>query len=100
MIFNFKRLRAERVAKGLTQAEMAKRSGISRTSYWKKENGKSDIGVEEFTRMLTVLGYPENKISIFFTKSVDKREQKVDIVKERRKQHAGISNYAKSTSCD
>lgn len=78
MIFNFKRLKAERVAKGLTQAEMAKQSGISRTSYWKKENGKTDIGMEEFTRMLNVLGYPESKVSIFFAHDVDKREQKLN----------------------
>lgn len=76
MKFNLKRLRAERVAKGLTQAQMASAIGISTNAYWHKENGQRDIGVNEFVKILQVLGYSKDKLSIFFDQSDDKREQK------------------------
>lgn len=75
MNFNLKRLKAERVAKGLTQADMANKIGIGRTSYWQKENGLTDIGVEEFIKILEILGYSSSDISIFFAVNVDKEEQ-------------------------
>lgn len=70
MKFNLSRLKAERVAKGLTQAEMAKKIGISTNAYWRKEHGYRDISVEEFVKILNVLGYSKKQLPLFFDKSV------------------------------
>ncbi|MEJ7286376.1 helix-turn-helix transcriptional regulator, partial [Staphylococcus epidermidis] len=45
MVLNLKRLRAERIACGITQDEMAQMMGWkTRTPYAKRENGIVDIG--------------------------------------------------------
>lgn len=74
MKFNLRRLRAERVAKGLTQAELASKIGISRSAYVLKENGDRDIGIDEFTRILDALGFTKDQLPLFFDKSVHKKE--------------------------
>lgn len=67
MRLNIKRLKAERIAKGLSQEEMATKMGWnSRTLYVKRELGMIDIGVDEFLKMIKILGYTENNLSIFF----------------------------------
>ncbi|WP_304402271.1 helix-turn-helix transcriptional regulator [Lactobacillus intestinalis] len=76
MKFDLNRLKAERIAKGLTQAQLAKAIGLSTNAYWRKENGQRDIGIKEFLKILKVLGYSENKLPLFFKQDVDKREQK------------------------
>ena len=77
MRLDIKRLKAERVAKGLSQEEMATKMGWSlRTPYVKRELGIIDIGIDEFLKMIKILGYTENNLSIFFTEDVPKREQK------------------------
>lgn len=76
MKLDVKRLKAERVAKGLSQEEMASKMGWnSRTPYVKRELGIIDIGVDEFLKMIKILGYTENNLSIFFKKDVPEREQ-------------------------
>ncbi len=70
------RLRAERIAKGWDQAEFAHKLGMSRTSYSKRENGLVNISINELTRMMSLLGFNKDKISIFFTQSVPKGEPK------------------------
>lgn len=76
MRLDINRLKAERVAKGLSQEEMASKMGWkSRTPYVKRELGIIDIGVDEFLKMIKILGYTENNLSIFFTKDVPEREQ-------------------------
>lgn len=47
----------------------------SRTPYVKRELGTIDIGVDEFLKMVKILGYNENNLSIFFTEDVPEREQ-------------------------
>lgn len=77
MRLDIKRLKAERVAKGLSQEEMATKMGWgSRTPYVKRELGIIDIGIDEFLKMIKILGYTENNLSIFFTEDVPEREQK------------------------
>ncbi|UXR34889.1 helix-turn-helix domain-containing protein [Staphylococcus simulans] len=69
MILNLKRLRAERIACGITQDEMAHKMGWkTRTPYAKKENGIVDIGANEFIRMAKILGYETNNLDIFLHK--------------------------------
>ncbi|WP_195589397.1 helix-turn-helix domain-containing protein [Lactobacillus paragasseri] len=75
MKFDLQRLKAERVAQRITQAEMARKIGISTNAYWRKENGDRDIGMEEFVKILQVLGFNKKQISLFFAKNVHKGER-------------------------
>lgn len=76
MVLNLKRLRAERIACGITQDEMAQMMGWkTRTPYAKRENGIVDIGANEFIKMAKILGYETNNLDIFFTQAVPKKEQ-------------------------
>ncbi|PTK76142.1 XRE family transcriptional regulator [Staphylococcus haemolyticus] len=77
MTINLKRLKAERLANGLNQEEMAKRMGWkSRTPYAKRENGLVTIGADELVQMAEILGYSIDELRIFFNSSVPKRELK------------------------
>ena len=77
MRLNVKRLKAERGAKELSQEEMANKMGwSSRTPYVKSELGITDIGVDEFLKMVKILGYNKNNLSIFFTEDIPERERK------------------------
>jgi len=74
MILNLKRLRAERIAKGMNQYEMAKAMGWhTRSSYAKRENGITSIDVNEFVKMASILGYGINQLDLFFTDNVTNR---------------------------
>lgn len=76
MRLDIKRLKAERVAKGLSQEEMATKMGWkSRTPYVKRELGIINIDVDEFLKMIKILGYTENNLSIFFKEDVPVREK-------------------------
>ena len=71
MSLDLKRLKAERIAKGLTQDEMAQAMGWkTRTPYAKRENGIVGIGADELVKMANILGYNENELGIFFRVSV------------------------------
>ncbi|MCT1762815.1 MAG: helix-turn-helix transcriptional regulator [Staphylococcus epidermidis] len=75
MVLNLKRLRAERIACGITQDEMAQMMGWkTRTPYAKRENGIVDIGANEFIKMAKILGYETNNLDIFFTQDVPEKE--------------------------
>lgn len=77
MRLNLKRLKAERIAREITQDEMAQKMGWgTRSSYAKRENGLVNIGVDEFIEMAEILGYKINDIGIFFMKNVPKKERK------------------------
>lgn len=81
---DLKRLKAERVAKGLDQEQFAKKIGMSRVSYWKRENGLVDISVNELAKMIQALGYGKENVSLFFTQSVPKSNKRARIIKKRR----------------
>lgn len=67
MKLNLKRLRAERIAKGMNQDEMAKAMGWhNRASYAKRENGITKISANELVKMASILGYGINQLGIFF----------------------------------
>ncbi|WP_071583955.1 helix-turn-helix domain-containing protein, partial [Bacillus licheniformis] len=68
MKFNYNRLKAERIARGLTVQDMADFLGISKGTYSKKENGKIALTVEDFSLISNRLGIKREKIDIFFTK--------------------------------
>jgi len=76
MTLDLRRLRAERIAKGLTQDEMAEAMGWkTRTPYAKRENGIVGIGADELVKMATILGYTENDLGLFFTVNVPEKER-------------------------
>lgn len=76
MTLNLNRLRAERVAKGLTQDDMAEAMGFkSRAAYAKRENGIVGIGANELAQISEVLDIPLTQMYIFFTNDVPEREQ-------------------------
>ncbi len=76
MKFDLKRLKAERIANGLSQADMAKKMGWKdRAVYAKRENGIVAIGVDEFIKMAEILGYNENELGIFFKVNVPDKER-------------------------
>lgn len=74
---NLKRLKAERVAQGLTQAELASRLGWSRNKYAKRENGFVSLSANELASISNALGYSADRIGIFFEATAPKREQLV-----------------------
>ena len=77
MTIDLRRLKAERIANGLTQDEMAERMGWStRTPYAKRENGIVSIGADELAKMAEILGFNENNIGIFFKINVTEKERK------------------------
>ena len=65
MKFDLKRLKGERVARGITQAEMAHQIGISTNAYWRKENGERDIGMEEFVNLKGLRIQKETNFAFF-----------------------------------
>lgn len=76
MIIDLRRLKAERIANGLTQDEMASKMGWkSRTPYAKRENGIVSIGADELGKIAEILGYSKNDLGIFFTVIVPEKEQ-------------------------
>lgn len=71
MTLNLKRIKAERVAKGLTQDDMAQLMGWkSRAAYAKRENGIVAIGADELAKMAKILGYSNQSLGIFFADDV------------------------------
>lgn len=77
MELNLKRLRAERIARDITQDEMAHLMGwTSRSPYAKRENGFVDIGTNEFIKMAYILGYNKDNLGIFFTSNVPEKERR------------------------
>lgn len=76
MTVDLKRLKAERIAKGLTQDEVAYAMGWkTRTPYAKRENGIVGIGADELAKFAEILGIPATNLHIFFKKSVPEKEQ-------------------------
>lgn len=76
MTLDLLRLKAERIAKGYTQDDMAEKMGWkSRTPYAKRENGIVDIGANELMKMAEILGYSPNEMGIFFTMNVPEKER-------------------------
>ena len=76
MSLDLSRLKAERIAKGLTQEEMAQKMGwSSRGPYTKRESGDIDIGVNEFLKIIAILGYSKEQAGIFFKDEVPKKER-------------------------
>lgn len=76
MKLDYLRIKAERIAKGMTQDEMAKALGFKdRGRYAKRENGFVSFDADELIKVATILGYTKDQLGIFFTSDVPKRER-------------------------
>lgn len=69
------RVKAERVAKGYTQAKMAELMGLARDQYNKRENGKISFTADELITLADLLGYSRDEIGIFFKHTVPETQQ-------------------------
>ncbi|MCP9357983.1 helix-turn-helix transcriptional regulator [Liquorilactobacillus satsumensis] len=77
MTVDLNRLKAERIAKGYTQKDIAKLLGKeNRSWYAKRENGIVSLGANELLEIATVLGYDKNHMAIFFKDNVPVRARK------------------------
>lgn len=76
MKIDLRRVRAERVASGLSQDQVAKKMGWkTRTPYAKRENGIVSIGADELIKLAYMFGYTKENVGIFFTNDVLYKEQ-------------------------
>lgn len=75
MKLDLKRLRAERVACGLSQEDVAKKFGKTRSWYAKRENGFVSIGADELAKIASIFNIDDKRIAIFFNNNVPKKEQ-------------------------
>lgn len=71
LVINLNRLKAERIANDLSEAELAEKLGISPSIIYKYENGSRRISVETFCNIVDVLGFDESNINIFFMSNRD-----------------------------
>ena len=72
--FNPLRMKAERIAHGFLQEEIAKSMGISRGKYIRIEKGETSIGSDDLALFANIIGVTDMRI--FFTKSVDELERR------------------------
>lgn len=71
MTVDLLRLKAERIAKGYTQEDMAHKMGWkTRTPYAKRENGIVSIDADELIKIAFILGFTKDNIGIFFKQNV------------------------------
>ncbi len=56
------RIRMLRRARGFSQAELARRLGISQNAYCRIENGKRELSVARFIALSNALGVPPGKL--------------------------------------
>ena len=56
------RLKAARLAKGFSQAEMAKRAGFAKSTYIKYEHGDRDLGISILIKISRILGNSVDKL--------------------------------------
>lgn len=69
MKLNVRRLKAERVANGLSQDEVARALGMTRSSYSLKENGHRNWTVENLVKFCDLVGIESDQIGVFFMRS-------------------------------
>ncbi len=70
-------IKAIRVKKGAPQAEIAKKLGISRTSYIAVEQGKKELTVGEFDKLLSILGVSRSELEAGETPNYEKYKQMI-----------------------
>ncbi|HFE9851468.1 TPA: helix-turn-helix domain-containing protein [Enterococcus faecalis] len=74
-MFNTDRIKAERIASGLTQEEAANKLGWSRAKYAKFENGKSKTGADDLADFAEIVGVTDMNIFFKFAVPITERKQ-------------------------
>lgn len=76
MTLDLKRIKAERIAKGMTQDEVAHLMGWkSRAPYAKRESGIVALGADELICIALIFGYTKDDLGIFFKPNVPEKER-------------------------
>ncbi|MDP2629831.1 MAG: DUF4065 domain-containing protein [Candidatus Uhrbacteria bacterium] len=70
-------IKAIRTKKGFSQAEIAKKLGISRTSYIAVEQGRKELTVGEFDKLLGILGVSRDELEGGETPNYEKYKQMI-----------------------
>ena len=74
MTLDLNRLKAERIAKCMTQEEVAKKMGWkTREPYAKRENGIVEISADELISLALIFGYTKDDLGIFYSENVIKK---------------------------
>lgn len=68
--FNVRRMKAERIAKGISLKEMSEKMNMTQGTYSKKENGHIRINVDDLAKVFEILDLSQNDCGIFFTQVV------------------------------
>ncbi|WP_314209217.1 helix-turn-helix domain-containing protein [Vagococcus salmoninarum] len=80
MTVDLKRIKAERIAKGYTQDQVAAMMGWKdRAPYAKRENGIVSIGADELIRLASIFGIDKNNVGIFFKVNVPEKERSEEV---------------------
>ncbi|TDM47783.1 XRE family transcriptional regulator [Macrococcoides goetzii] len=72
--FNVNRLRAERIARGISLHDMAGKMEMAPSTYSKKETGLIRINVDDLAKAVSILDISDAELGIFFVKDVAKQE--------------------------
>ncbi|PTF50062.1 helix-turn-helix domain-containing protein [Staphylococcus chromogenes] len=72
--FNVRRMKAERITRGISLTDMASEMGMTPGTYSKKENGHIRITVDDLAKMFEVLNIPETDCGIFLQTKLPKRQ--------------------------
>lgn len=76
MTVDLRRIKAERIAKGYTQDQMAEKMGWkNRGAYAKRENGFVSIGADELAKIAEILDFSKEDLGIFFKANVPEKER-------------------------
>lgn len=73
LFFNPHRIKAERIARNLSQEEVATKLGKKRAWLAKRENGIVNVGVDELTKIASILKIDD--LGIFFSKNVPEKQR-------------------------
>ncbi|MDW4149029.1 helix-turn-helix transcriptional regulator [Staphylococcus saprophyticus] len=68
--FNIRRMKAERIAKGISLKEMSEKMEMTQGTYSKKENGHIRINVDDLAKVFEILNLSQDECGIFFTQTV------------------------------
>ncbi len=71
VVINLNRLKAERIANGISEAEMGEKLDKSSSIIYKYENGSRNLSLDTFCKMIDVMGFEAKDVSIFFADESD-----------------------------
>lgn len=70
-------IKQSRVARGFSQAEMAQKLGISRTSYLAIEQGRRELSLNEAQKLADIFGIPLDNLKLGMAQNYEKYKQMI-----------------------